>query len=80
MLPRSPRSPVPVPPFAVPPSPAAVPAPRGAEDILREAEAYPPGIDLLTSASLETAAIAFGVHPDVVADARELLTRRATGP
>jgi hypothetical protein len=80
MLPRSSRSPVAVPPFAVPPSPAAFRAPRDAEDVLREAEAYPPGIDLLTSASLEAAAIAFGVHPDVVADARELLARRGAGP
>jgi hypothetical protein len=36
-------------------------------------------VDLLLSASLEAAAIAFGVHPDVVADAREILARRGAG-
>ena len=76
MQPSPPRARIAVPPFAVPPAPPAPPGARGAEEVVREAEAHPPGVELLLSASLEAAAIAFGVHPDVVAEARAILARR----
>ena len=68
------RRPAPVAPRAF------APANRGPEDVVREAEAHPLGVQFLLCAPFETAAIAFGVHPDVVLEARELLARRGVLP
>jgi hypothetical protein len=57
------------------PADPARPAPRGAEDVLRDAQARPDGIALLFSAA-ECAAIWFGVHPEVVLAARDLARSR----
>jgi hypothetical protein len=60
----------------------ARPEPRGAaprlrtpEDLLRVGSERPGGLALLEAASVECAAIAFGVHPELVLAARALLGR-----
>jgi hypothetical protein len=57
---------------------AAAPAPPtlDAERLLSVARERPDGLDLLCAASPECAAVAFGVHPDLVDAARELARRR----
>jgi hypothetical protein len=62
------------------PVPTCTPPRRGAEDVVREAEGHALGVQFLLCAPFETAAIAFGVHPDVVLEARELLARRGVAP
>jgi len=52
------------------------PAPTDAASVIRAAEAHPLGVKLVLCAPLETAAITFGVHPDVVEAARALLEAR----
>lgn len=60
---------------AVPP-PAPVRAPRDPDALLGAAAARDGGVELLLSAAPEAAAIAFGVHPDLVHRAREAAARR----
>lgn len=52
------------------------PRPRGPEEVIREAERHPLGLQFLLCAPFETAAVAFAVHPDVVLAARQALERR----
>jgi len=59
----------------VSPQPDA-PLPRSPEDLFRAAEERPASLAVLASASIEYAAIAFGVHPDLVFAARQLVARR----
>jgi hypothetical protein len=61
------------------PARAGDPAPWCPLALLREAEQRPAGLELLTSAALETAATLFAVHPFVVLGAREILDRRNRG-
>jgi hypothetical protein len=65
-----------------PPRSAARPEPprRGPEDVIRDAERHPLGVQFLLCAPFETAAVTFGVHPDVVLAARQLLARRGVRP
>jgi hypothetical protein len=51
-------------------TPAAPPRPRDAQALLVAALARDGGVALLLSAAPEAAAVAFGVHPDLVHDAR----------
>jgi hypothetical protein len=51
-------------------------APPDAEQLLAAATERPDGLAVLRAASPESAAIAFGVHPDVVEAARALARRR----
>lgn len=53
---------------------------RAALDVIGSAEQHPLGVQFLLCAPLETVAISFGVHPDVVTDARDELARRGIGP
>jgi hypothetical protein len=62
-----------------PPPPAPAPnrgPPLDAGALLDAAAARPGGLCLLLSASLEAAAVLFGVHPDLVQRARVLAVRR----
>ena len=52
------------------PPPAAAPRPHDAQALLLAALARDGGISLLLSAAPEAAAVAFGVHPDLVHHAR----------
>lgn len=56
--------------------PAPVAAPRDPEALLAAAARRPGGDSLLLSAAAESAAVLFGVHPDLVLQARELAARR----
>lgn len=61
------------PPAAAAAADAARPAaPRDGEQLLAAASRRPDGLALLLAASPECAALAFGVHPDLVHAAREL--------
>ncbi len=60
---------------APPPSPPAEPR-CDAEALVRRAGRAAPELAFLLEAPLESAAVLFGVHPDVVARAREILARR----
>jgi len=62
-----------------PPAPSAPPR-RGPEDLVREAERHPLGVQFLLCAPFETVAITFAVHPDVVQGARDLLAARGVRP
>ena len=57
-------------PVAAPPQP-----PRDPEALIRAARQRADGLALLLSASPEAAAIAFGVHPDLVHGARQVAAR-----
>jgi hypothetical protein len=57
--------------------PPRPPAPRDPEQLIDAARRRADGLSLLLSASPEAAAIAFGVHPDLVHGAREVAARRA---
>jgi hypothetical protein len=59
---------------APPPRP---PAPRDPEQLIDAARKRADGLSLLLSAAPEAAAIAFGVHPDLILGAREFAARRA---
>ncbi len=61
-----------------PPAPSApvLRTPRGPDDVIAAAERHVLGLPFLMGAPLETAAIMFAAHPDVVSEARERLTRR----
>jgi hypothetical protein len=48
--------------------------------LLRDVKACPGGVELLTEAALETAALLFGAHPFVVQQARERLVRDGLAP
>jgi hypothetical protein len=61
---------------APPAAPAPPPAPRDPEALLAAARSRPDGLALLLSAAAEAAAIAFGVHPDLVHGARALAAER----
>jgi hypothetical protein len=66
--------------LAAEPRPACAPPRRGPEEVIRQAEGHPLGVQFLLCAPFETAAISFGVHPEVVMDAREILHRRGVVP
>jgi hypothetical protein len=55
---------------------AGAPRPRSPEELVSAADERPGGVAVLASASIEYAAIIFGVHPDLVLAARELVARR----
>lgn len=55
------------------PAPAPPPAPETARALVQAAREVPGGDEFLLEAPLETVAIVFGVRPDLVAKARELL-------
>lgn len=55
-------------------------SPSDHEELIAASERHPLGVDFLVRAPLETAAIAFGVHPDVVSAARARLAARAAEP
>lgn len=57
--------------------PPRPPAPRDPEQLIDAARSRADGLSLLLSAAPETAAIAFGVHPDLVHGARAVAVRRA---
>lgn len=57
--------------------PPRPPAPRDPEQLIDAARKRADGLSLLFSAAPEAAAIAFGVHPDLVHGAREAAARRA---
>jgi hypothetical protein len=61
-----------------PPRAAApvAPAPRGPEDVLREARHHGLGLEFLVRGHLESVAVAYGVHPEVVLAARDLASAR----
>jgi hypothetical protein len=65
-----------------PPGSVARPPPprRGPDDLARDAERHPLGVQFLLCAPFETVAITFGVHPDVVLAARDLLAARGVRP
>jgi len=56
------------------------PPPRGPEDVVGEAERHPLGVEFLIRGQLETVAVTFGAHPDVVLAARDLLDARDGPP
>ncbi|MFI5296937.1 MAG: hypothetical protein ACHREM_02475 [Polyangiales bacterium] len=63
----------------LPPPPAPVvaePKERGPEEVILDAEQHALGVQFLLCADLETAAITFSVHPDVVNEARDQLRLR----
>jgi hypothetical protein len=68
---------VPAAPPVRPPRPAA---PRDPEQLAQAARQRADGLSLLFSACPEAAAIAFGVHPDLVPGARKIADRRAGPP
>jgi hypothetical protein len=51
-------------------------APQGPDEVIARAEKHALGLQFLLCAPLETAAIMFSVHPEVVHEAREQLARR----
>ena len=53
---------------------------QGPERLIREAQQGGLGIEFLLCAPFETAAITFGVHPDVVLAARAILEGRGIRP
>ncbi len=57
--------------------PPRPPAPRDPEQLIDAARSRAGGLSLLLSAAPEAAAIAFGVHPDLVHGARAVAARRA---
>ena len=62
-------------------SPPSAPSPvHGPEDLIREAEKGPCGVQFVLCAPLETVAVTYAVHPFVVLGARELLKRRGLKP
>jgi hypothetical protein len=65
-----------------PPVPTAPARPRGQqpEALIRDAEGHHLGVDFLVHGAFESVAVTFGVHPDAVIAARELLAARAVGP
>ena len=58
------------------PAPTGEPRPRHPDDLLRQAEVHPLGVEFLSRGLFETVAITFDVHPDMVLAARELLATR----
>jgi hypothetical protein len=54
----------------------AAPAPRGPEEVLREAHHHGLGLEFLVRGHLEAVAVAYGVHPEVVLAARDLAAAR----
>lgn len=65
-------APRPAPPTAAP----RAATPRDPEQLLAAATQRPDGLTLLLSAAAESAAVVFGVHPDLVHGAREVAARR----
>jgi hypothetical protein len=63
-------------PPAAGPSTEEAPAPRDARGLADAAAGHAFELAFLMDSSIETAAIAFGVHPDVVAQAREIVAAR----
>lgn len=63
-----------------PAAPTPAPRPRDPEALLAAARERADGLALLCSAAPETAAIAFGVHPDLVHGARALAARGPGAP
>jgi hypothetical protein len=61
---------------ASPAAAPATPAPRGPEELIAAARGRPGGLALVFSAAAESAAISFGVRPDLVLAARALAERR----
>jgi hypothetical protein len=59
-----------------PPRTPSVRVQRGPDDVIEAAENHSLGLSFLMGAPLETAAIMFAAHPDVVSEARERLSRR----
>jgi hypothetical protein len=62
---------------AAPTAPPRPPAPRDPEQLIAAARQRSDGLRLLLSGAPEAAAIAFGVHPDLVQGARDVAARRA---
>jgi hypothetical protein len=62
-----------------PPRPPAPSRPQGhhPEAVIRDAEGHHLGVDFLVHGAFESVAVTFGVHPDTVIAARELLAARA---
>lgn len=61
-------------------SPRNMPAPHAPDDVIQKAYEHPLGVQFLLCAPLETAAITFAVHPDVVSEARGRLAQRGVLP
>jgi len=59
----------------VPPAPST-PRGQGPEALIRDAERHQLGVNFLVHGAFESVAITFGVHPDAVIAARELLGAR----
>lgn len=65
----------------LPGDPVAPPARSlGPEELIREAERHPLGVQFVLAGAFETVAVTFAVHPDVVLGARELLARSGVLP
>lgn len=65
-------------PFPPVRSPTSTPRDQRPEALIRDAEHHHLGVNFLLHGAFESVAITFGVHPDAVIAARELLTARST--
>jgi hypothetical protein len=62
-----------------PDSPPCPPAPKTAEELIGVADRHPLGLPFLEEGHPEAVAVIFGVHPNVVFEARAVLARRRRG-
>jgi hypothetical protein len=62
------------------PSTSRPPPPNEPTDVIGHAERHPLGVQFLLCAPLETVAISFGIHPDLVSEARAHLASRGITP